>query len=298
MKKPPASHVLFDREGPFRDHPQEHRTIGSAPLSLAKIDFPTHETSEPATDNLVICLALKGSANINFRFGERWGRELVRPGMFAPITPPHTMGEWQIDAPQQHLVVCLPEQALLLAATDDACAATSADLGWLHEKAFRDAFLYQLCLAVWDEARHNNPLGPMFGDCAHLALAAGLLRRADRRGTAERATRKLHDRELKRIQVYIDERLDQQISLRDVAGVVDLSPQCFARALKETSGLSPHQFLIARRLDMAKRLLLDPARSVAEIAATVGFSDQAHMTATFSRVLGYTPGHWRRERLS
>jgi len=69
-------------------------------------------------------------------------------------------------------------------------------------------------------------------------------------------------------------------------------------ALKEASGLSPHQYLIARRLDIAKRLLLDPARSVAEIAATVGFSDQAHMTTTFSRLLGYTPGHWRRERLS
>jgi AraC-like DNA-binding protein len=44
--------------------------------------------------------------------------------------------------------------------------------------------------------------------------------------------------------------------------------------------------------------VLDPARSVADIAATVGFSDQAHMTTTFSRLLGYTPGHWRRERLS
>jgi AraC family transcriptional regulator len=293
-----VSHALFYGEGPFRDSPQEHRTIGAAPLSLAKIDFPAHETSEPATEDLVICLALKGSANTRFRFGERWGRGLVRPGMFAPITPPHTVGEWQIDAPHQHLVVCLPERALLSAATGEEHGTSGADLGWLHEKVFCDAFLYQLCLTIWDEARHGNPLGPMFGDCAHLALAAGLLRRAGRHGKAERETRKLYDGELKRIQAYVDERLDQPLSLRDVAGVVGLSQQSFARALKEASGLSPHQYLIARRLDIAKRLLLDPARSVAEIAATVGFSDQAHMTTTFSRLLGYTPGHWRRERLS
>lgn len=202
----------------------------------------------------------------------------------------------QVDAPHQHLVVCIPERVLLSAASGDG--TSSADLGWLHEKAFRDAFLSQLCLTIWDEARHGNPLGPMFGDCAHLALAAGLMRGAGRRGKTKRETRKLHDRELKRIQEYLDERLDQAISLRDVAGVVGLSQQSFARALKETSGLSPHQYLITRRLDTARRLLLDPARSVAEIAATVGFSDQAHMTATFSRQLGYTPGHWRKERLS
>jgi AraC family transcriptional regulator len=296
--EPFGSHALFSSEGPFRDSPQEHRTIGAAPLSLAKIDFPAHETSEPATENLVICLALKGSANTGFRFGGRWGRDLVRPGMFAPITPPHTVGEWQIDAPHQHLVVCLPEHALLSAATGDECGTTGVDLGWLHEKAFRDAFLYQLCLTLWDEARHGNPLGPMFGDCAHLALAAGLMRRAGRHGKTERETRKLRDRELKRIEAYVDERLDQPISLRDVAGVVGLSQQSFARALKEASGLSPHQYLITRRLDTAKRLLLDSTRSVAAIATTVGFSDQAHMTATFSRLLGYTPGNWRRERKS
>ncbi len=287
--EPSLSHTLFYGEGPFRDRPQEHRTIGAAPLSLAKIDFPAHETSEPATENLVMCLALKGSANTSFRFDGRWGRDLVRPGMFAPITPSHTVGEWQVDAPHQHLVVCVPERVLLSTATGDG--TSGADLGWLHEKAFRDAFLSQLCLTIWDEARHGNPLGPMFGDCAHLALAAGLLRCAGRRGKTEREPRKLHDRELKRIQAYVDERLDRPISLRDVAGVV-------ARALKKASGLSPHQYLITRRLDIAKRLLLDPARSVAEIAATVGFSDQAHMTATFSRQLGYTPGHWRKERLS
>jgi AraC family transcriptional regulator len=130
--------------------------------------------------------------------------------------------------------------------------------------------LYQLCLTIWDEARHGNPLGPMFGDCAHLALAAGLLRRAGRHGKAQRETHKPYDRELKRIQAYVDERLDQPISLRDVASVVGLSQQSFTRALKEASGLSPHQYLITRRLDIAKQLLLDPARSVAEIASDSG----------------------------
>lgn len=292
-----TNHAHFYNEGPFSDRSQEHRTIGSAPLSLSKIDFPSHDTCEPATENFVICLALRGTANASFRFGERWRTDVLRPGMFAPISPPHTVGEWRMDAPHQHLVISLSERALQCASEGNH-RPQGSDLGWLHDRGFRDAFLYQLCLTLWDEARQNNPLGPIFGDCAQLALAAGLLRRSRMSGKSERETRKLHAQELRRIDAYVDERIDQPISLREVAELVGLSQQGFARALKVSCGLSPHQHVVARRLDMAKRLLLDPARSMAEVATTVGFSDQAHMTVTFSRLLGYTPGRWRKDRLT
>jgi AraC family transcriptional regulator len=292
-----ANLTQFYNEGPFGNRTQEHRTIGSPPISLSKVDFPAHDTCEPATGSFVICLALRGTVNASFRFDERWREEVLRPGMFAPIAPPHTVGEWRMDAPHQHLVISLPERALECA-SEGSHRPQGCDLGWLHDRGFRDAFLYQLCLTLWDEARQSNPLGPIFGDCAQLALAAGLLRRSGMRGKSERASRKLQAQELRRIDAYIDERIDQSISLREVAELVGLSQQNFARALKVSCGRSPHQHVIARRLDMAKRLLLDPARSMAEVATTVGFSDQAHMTVTFSRLLGYTPGQWRKDRLT
>ena len=88
-----ANYANFFAGGSFADRPQEHRSIGSVPLSLVKIDYPAHDIPDPATENFILCLSLAGTVNAAFRFGERWVKETLRPGMFAPITPPRTLGE-------------------------------------------------------------------------------------------------------------------------------------------------------------------------------------------------------------
>jgi AraC family transcriptional regulator len=283
--------------GYFADRPQEHRTIGSIPLSLTKIDYPAHEVPDPATDNFILCLSLRGTVNAAFRFGDRWVRDVLRPGMFAPVTPPNTVGELRMDAPHRHLVISPPHEAMRSAAGDEANLNDPAELGHLHDRGFRDPFLQQLCLTLWDEARQGNPLGPMFGDCARLALAAGLLRRSGKTRNVVRPVRKFSPLEMKRVAAYIDAQIDRPISVGELAAFVGLSEQRFIRTLRAATGLSPHQYLIARRIEAAKRRLMDPAQTLAGIAVAVGFADQAHMTATFSRLLGYTPGAWRKGRL-
>jgi AraC family transcriptional regulator len=92
---------------------------------------------------------------------------------------------------------------------------------------------------------------------------------------------------------YIEDHLDSEIALEDLAAAVHLSAFHFARLFKASTGLPPHQYVIARRIERAKQLLRDDDLSLAQVAARVGFWDQGHFTRHFKRLVGVTPGRFR-----
>lgn len=87
------------------------------------------------------------------------------------------------------------------------------------------------------------------------------------------------------------------IVLADVAASCGLTLNHFARAFARSTGTSPHAWLLQRRIDSAKDLILHGTLSLAEIALACGFSDQSHLTRTFSRMVDLTPGNWRKSQL-
>jgi len=98
----------------------------------------------------------------------------------------------------------------------------------------------------------------------------------------------------KRLIEYIDAHLGEEISLKGLANIAALSPYHFARAFKRSFGASPHHYLNGRRIELAKALLENPARSVTEVALAVGFADPVSFTAAFHRLVGTTPTKYRR----
>ncbi|REG49605.1 AraC family transcriptional regulator [Paraburkholderia sp. BL6669N2] len=91
----------------------------------------------------------------------------------------------------------------------------------------------------------------------------------------------------------ISENLSGDVSLAFIARECGLSPTHFARAFRESVGIPPHQWLLLRRVDVAKHLLRLGNMGVAEIALATGFADQSHLTRVFSRLVGITPNAWR-----
>ena len=120
------------------------------------------------------------------------------------------------------------------------------------------------------------------------------LRRVSPGGEPVRRQRGLSARRLKAVLGYIREHLHAALTLRDLAAVAHLSPYHFARRFKESTGLSPHQYVIARRIEWAKELLRgEEDLSLAQVAARVGFWDQGHFTRHFKRLVGVTPRRFR-----
>lgn len=100
----------------------------------------------------------------------------------------------------------------------------------------------------------------------------------------------------RRVREYIDTHIDRRILISDLSEVARRSPAHFARAFKLTFGQTPHAYLMRRRVEFASHLMRVSDESLSDIAATCGFTDQAHLCRLFRQHLGQTPAAWRRER--
>jgi AraC family transcriptional regulator len=92
--------------------------------------------------------------------------------------------------------------------------------------------------------------------------------------------------------------IDGDISLKQLADAVGLSRSHFARAFKKSTGMPPHRWLLARRVERAQDLLLNSTLTIEQIASRCGFADQSHLTRVFARLVQMGPGEWRRRRRS
>ena len=97
-----------------------------------------------------------------------------------------------------------------------------------------------------------------------------------------------------RLQAFVEEHLSQSIRLADLSGVVGLSVPHFSRAFRLSFGQPPHLYVIQRRLERARRLMLTSDIALSELAIVCGFNDQAHFCRLFRRC-GRIPAAWRRE---
>ena len=95
---------------------------------------------------------------------------------------------------------------------------------------------------------------------------------------------------------YIEAHLADDLSLATMATEVELNPFYLSRVFKAALGQSPHQYVVGRRVERAKRLLRETAAPIAEIALSAGFSSQSHLSVWFRRRVGVSPAAYRSER--
>lgn len=97
-----------------------------------------------------------------------------------------------------------------------------------------------------------------------------------------------------RVETHLDEHLaDPSLGLDALADAANVSPSSVGRAFRKVYDTSPWRYVMRQRVEHAARLLNDPSRALAAIALDAGFYDQAHLTRTFKRFMGETPGEYR-----
>jgi len=99
-----------------------------------------------------------------------------------------------------------------------------------------------------------------------------------------------------RVKAHIEANLERSVTVRELSALARLGPNYFQRAFKTHFDVSPHVYVTQRRIARATDLMLSTEKTLSEIALATGFSDQAHFTTRFRRVVGTTPSVWRRER--
>jgi AraC family transcriptional regulator len=101
---------------------------------------------------------------------------------------------------------------------------------------------------------------------------------------------------MSRVLEFMDARLDQSFTVAELALVACMSPAHFARAFKATTGQAPHAFVSKMRLELAKRMLAEGRRPMADIAFAAGFSSHSNLSRAFRSATGMTPGAYRRDQ--
>lgn len=100
--------------------------------------------------------------------------------------------------------------------------------------------------------------------------------------------------QVRRVTAYMDERLDQNLCLQELARLVNLSRFHFCTAFRLATGQTPHDWLIARRIERACELLAQPALSITKIGLAVGYATPSAFAASFHKRMGVTPSAFRR----
>jgi AraC-like DNA-binding protein len=104
--------------------------------------------------------------------------------------------------------------------------------------------------------------------------------------------------QVKRVNLHIERSISRQITIEELSQLANLSSSYFSTAFKVSYGTSPHNYIISRRVEHAKRLMLEGNAPLCEIALDCGLADQAHLSRIFRRVTNSTPSAWRRYRIS
>jgi AraC-like DNA-binding protein len=120
------------------------------------------------------------------------------------------------------------------------------------------------------------------------------------REAVEALNRQLHlaPWQTRRVLEFIEANLTETIRIEELAAVAHLSARQFSRAFHSDFGEAPYAYVVRRRIERAKEIMLLTDEPLANIAAQVGLSDQPHLTRLFHRIVGESPANWRRHHRS
>ena len=250
----------------------------------------------PATAEPLISCGLAGSAEFRERErGGAWVTRHIRPGDFF-VTRSKTPYEVGFSSPagQELETISIHLGIDPFRAALQAAHPGGADEVEVIDFFGRDEAVTHLCFACAGMLAAQTPgnsrrvadLTRLFASFLVEKYTAAAMEQPDFRGG-------LPIRQLHKVEDYLSEHLAEDISVGALSALVDLSPFHFCRVFKQTTGMSPLQFVTRGRMARAQQLIRETSRSLIEIGLDVGYTSPSHFAQVFRRVVGVTPTDFR-----
>jgi AraC family transcriptional regulator len=249
---------------------------------------PPGRTEYPASPNLNVAVHMGRSVYMSCSRGGEKHRGLGVHGDI-DIIPPWTATVWEPDDVDTALVVSISAGLLESVAEDLGLYLDRVEIR--NRFQLRDPQIENIGWAMKAEMDADYPGGTLFRDSLGTALAAYLLRNhSSLERTPSAAKGSFSGRQLKRILAFIEENLDKDLSLAEIASIAGVSPSHCKIIFRTAMGVPLHQYVIQRRVERARVLLSEGELAISQVALQTGFAHQSHLARHMKRMLGYTPG--------
>jgi len=242
------------------------------------------------------CLALcvRGRSQCKLDAGKDSQAFEFSPGKLSTGRPGYVIKQFSWDGEYEAIAVQFSSPRLPLLG---GSRADSVGLNLAVRCGFRDPQLQRLIMLMFAEVKAGCPAGNLYGESLSLALIEYLSSRysePDRRGASDRMA--LSAAQLQRVHDYVLTNLAGDLTVVEMAALLDLSPNHFTVLFKNSTGRTPHQYVLLERIAAGRRLMENGHRSLAEIALALGFSSQSHFATSFRRATGITPKMYQQQR--
>lgn len=227
----------------------------------------------------------------SYMLNGRWQHIDYTQGEIAIIPATQLFPRAKVDREVPLLELFL-EPAKLARVVDESIDVDQFEL--LPQWHLRDPLIQHLGLALKAELETGGADSRLYVESMTTALSAHLLRRySSRQQDIKNYTGGLPKYKLREVFNYIHDHLDQNLTLTELSSVVHISPHYFASLFKQSTGLTPHQYVMKCRIERAKQLLLKRELTIVEISQQVGFQNQSHFTRVFRQLTKTTPKVYR-----
>lgn len=244
--------------------------------------------------NIVALYVGKPSAATYYNNGRR--HNVVQRKGGVSILPATTLIDYECDGRDNEDIFLHLETAFLVR-TALECDLKIGAAELVPKYGDEDSQVVQTAIALWSQLESRLPGERLFADSAATLLAVHLLRKygsivpssfREYRGGLAPA-------KLRRATEFINEHLEQNMCLREIAAATGMSEYYFARLFKQSTGLAPHQYVLKQRVDRAKQLLIKSELPLVEIGLATGFQSQSHFTKVFGKFTGIPPSKYRED---
>ena len=255
-------------------------------VHLSYYQHPPYEIPKIASKQHLVLVHLESPTQVEQWLGTQFQRNHFQVGSVL-IVPAHTPHHANWDTENRYLILSLNPTALLDTA-QSAGDRQTAEL--IPHFIAADPLVHGIGLSLKAELESGNVGGRLYTDSLCTTLFAHLLRHYTvKKAALSTQTGGLPRYQLRRVIEYVDAYLDQDLALAELAAIAQLSPNYFTRLFKQSTGFTPHQYVIQQRVQRAKRLLHEGKLAIADIAIEVGFAHQSHLNRHFKRWVGVTP---------
>jgi len=197
------------------------------------------------------------------------------------LLPAGSTAQWEEDGDSASVILRFPPS--LLQRTAEELGLDGARAGLTPRHQLRDPQIEHIAWALHADHEAGHPVGPIYAESLGLALAAHLIAR---HRTPQPPVHGLSKSQLRRVTDYIEAHLDQDLSLARLAQVAGISASHLKTLFKRSVGLPVHAYVVTRRVERARTLLLQRELPASQIALDAGFAHQSHMVRCMRRALG------------